>query len=124
MRKLVLFAFILSAVGCKSDSEDNGIYCSSATTTHCIEIAASDAGQLLVEVNSLQDSTTIILGKGTFAFNNQVTIRGANDVTLMGQGMDDTILDFASQASQSNGVDAIADNFTISDLTVQNAQKE
>ena len=124
MKKLILVVFILFTVGCESDPEENGIDCKSATTTHCIEIAASDAEQLLVEVNSLKDSTTIILGKGTFSFNNQVTIRGANDVTLMGQGMEDTILDFASQTTQSNGVDAIANNFTLSDLTVQDAKKD
>jgi parallel beta-helix repeat protein len=51
-----------------------------------------------------------------------VTIRNAG-VNLVGQGIDETILDFES-TSAGNGVDAIGDGFLIQDLTVANAKKD
>ena len=98
--------------------------CEDATTTHCVEIAVENAQELLVTVNSMLDDTTVILGKGVFEYDNQVTIRGVSGITLMGQGMDATFLDFADQETQTNGVDVVSNNFLIQDLTVQNAKKD
>jgi hypothetical protein len=49
------------------------------------------------------------MGKGTFMLENAVTLRGANDLTLIGQGKDETILDFSGVAIQTNGVDIVSD---------------
>jgi len=84
----------------------------------------AEPGQLLTAVNTLLDGGVIVLGEGVFPFDNQVTIRGVSDVALLGQGMDLTLLDFEAQQTQTNGVDVVADGFTIQDLTVQNAKKD
>jgi parallel beta-helix repeat protein len=89
----------------------------------CVQIAGGDSEGLQEVTNLLSDDTTIILGEGSFLLDNQVTIRNTN-ITLMGQGMDLTILDFGSQAVQTNGVDAVGDGFTISDLTILDAKKD
>jgi len=90
----------------------------------CIQIAGGDALRLLEVTNMLTDNTTIVLGSGTWEMDNQVTIRSANGVTLIGQGMDETILDFAGQQVQTNGVDVIGDDFLIEGLTIQDAKKD
>jgi len=97
--------------------------CADVTAANCLEIAPGDSAALQDAVNLLSDDTAIILGLGVYALDNQVTIRNA-DVSLIGQGMDETILDFASVTAQVNGVDAVGDRFVIQDLTVRDAKKD
>lgn len=99
--------------------------CKDATTADCVEVDPEDPSVDLQDVvNSLTGDTTIVLGVGTFALDNQVTFRGSDDIALVGQGMDETLLDFGGMTVQANGVDAIADNFLIQDLTLQDAVKD
>lgn len=90
----------------------------------CQMFTSTQVEDLLIAVNSLEDGRTIILGEGTFAFDNQLTLRGADEITLLGQGIDVTNLDFSAQEAQSNGVDSVGDDFVIADLTITDAKKD
>jgi parallel beta-helix repeat protein len=90
----------------------------------CLEIAHTQVEMLFEETNLLVDNTTIVLGAGTFELNNQVTIREANGVSLVGQGIDETILSFSTQQVQSNGIDVIGDDFLLEGLTVADTTKD
>ncbi len=90
----------------------------------CLEFLPSEVGDLLDAVNGLSAPTTLVLANGRFALDNALTIRGASGVTLTGQGIDETILDFSSQTAQANGVDVVGDNFTISHLTITDSKKD
>jgi parallel beta-helix repeat protein len=90
----------------------------------CVEVLSSDPEALHVATNTLVDGMTVILGTGTFVLENQVTIRSADGVTLTGQGMDETSLDFSTQAAQSNGVDGVGDDIEISFLQIVDAKKD
>lgn len=89
----------------------------------CEQIAPGDSEGLLEFTNLMEDGTTLVLGEGTYSLPNSVTIRNAN-ITLIGQGMDLTTLDFGEQVIQTNGVDVVGDGFTIMDLTILDAQKD
>ena len=103
---------LVSTLGCTQvDPEFENLSCDDVETSICVEIREENSAELLVAVNSMLDDTTIVLGKDTFAYDNQVTIRGVSNVALVGQGMDETILDFADQETQTNGVDVVADGF-------------
>ena len=125
MYRCTLFSAATMFVGCTTADPNFELFsCTDAVTANCVQIPAETGQDLLVTVNSMMDDTTVVLGKGTFNFDNQVTIRGVSGITLTGQGMDATFLDFADQETQTNGVDVVSDNFTIQDLTVQNAKKD
>ena len=125
MSQKSLICALAMLVGCEAPDPNFELYsCDDATTTHCVQVTAEEPGALMTAVNTVLDSTTIILGKGTYNYDNQVTIRGANEVALVGQGMDHTFLNFSEQEAQTNGVDVVADDFLISDLTVQDAKKD
>lgn len=89
----------------------------------CVEVTADEPAALQAAASSISSDTTIVLGAGTFALNNQVTIRAAG-VQLIGQGIDVTTLDFGGGATQFNGVDVIGNNFLVQDLTVLDAPKD
>lgn len=90
----------------------------------CVQVTADDAQGLQDATNALEDDMTIVLGAGTFVLDNQVTLRGANGITLRGQGKDVTVLDFGTQTAQANGVDSVGDRFTVSDFTIVDAVKD
>jgi parallel beta-helix repeat protein len=97
--------------------------CADVGTTPCVEIQGGDEAALQTAANSLAAGTTLILGEGTFAMTNGLTIRTAG-AHIIGQGIAKTTLDFAAVAAQVNGVDAISDDFLVQDLTVKDAPKD
>ncbi len=89
----------------------------------CVAIAGGDVSALQDAVNTIGADTTIMLGVGTFAMTNSLTIRSSG-THIIGQGIDQTVLDFGPTAAQVNGVDAQGDDFLIQDLTVSDAPKD
>ena len=119
----MLTSLSLALMGCGDGGPTfKNLSCDEVTTGTCLEIGSS--AELQDAVNLLSDETTLILGAGTYELNNAVTIRNADGVTLIGQGMEETILDFSSTEAQANGVDVVGDRFTIEDLTILDAKKD
>lgn len=114
------------------DGDPNFPLCSCADfpEADCHQIAADDEEGLQIAANSLEDGSALVLGLGVFELDNQVTIR-AEDITVCGQGIgvegsfdEGTTLDFAAQATQSNGIDVVGNNFTVRDLAIVDAKKD
>ena len=115
---------LLALTACGSASFPN-VSCKDAASESCVEVDPLDEEQSLLDVvNTVGSDTTIVLGEGTFSMDNQVTFRGADGLVFMGQGMDETVLDFGEMTTQGNGVDAIAEGFTIEKLTILDAPKD
>lgn len=84
-------------------------------------------------VNSLSACANIVLAAGTFNFDNALTIRQAG-VSLVGAGKGvkgeatggsaSTVLVFTNAAANTNGVDAVGDDFVIKNLAIWNAKKD
>ncbi len=55
---------------------------------------------------------------GNFEFMDELSV-SENDVTIRGQGMDDTVLSFAQQSSGAQGILATGDNFVIEDIGIE-----
>lgn len=141
MSKCSVALIALAWVGCTGDGDptdnttpptgDSGtettegpVTCKSVERTNCVEIAAGDSAALQDAVNSLEDDTAIVLAEGTYLLDNQVTVRGATGVTLIGQGIDETILDFSPQKTQANGVDMLGNDMHIEGLTINESRKD
>jgi len=119
-------SLLLLALGACGDAATPGFEnanCGDVDGT-CIEIPVEEADTIFDVVNDLDNDTTVILGEGTWNLNNQVTIRAATGISLIGQGIDVTKLNFAETEAQANGVSAVGDNFLISDLTIEDAKKD
>lgn len=66
---------------------------------------------------------TIEFGEGKFDFNLGLSLR-IDGVTVRGKGMDKTILSFQKQEADPAGLAVKANEFTIEDLTVDDAKKD
>jgi parallel beta-helix repeat protein len=110
-------------VGC-GDGDGLENRCSDFASANCVTIEGGDSSALIDAVNTISNDTTIILGRGTYELNRSVVIRNSG-VNLVGQGIDETILDFES-ATEGNiiGVDVVGNDFLVQDLTVANASKD
>ena len=127
VRKITLLATAFLLLGACGDPEVDDFPnadCGDFTYANCVRVPAGDAQALFDAVNALGDDTVVILGLGTYSLDNQVTIRGANQVAIVGQGIDMTILDFGVATAQINGIDAVADDFLVQDLTVLDVPKD
>ena len=116
-------SLVAALAACGSDANDFPTNSCADVTGTCVQIDGGDVAGLQTIVNTLSPNTTIVLGKGTFAMTNSLTIRAAG-VHLIGQGIDATTLDYATTAAQVNGVDVQGDDFLVQDLTVQDAPKD
>lgn len=114
--------------GGDSGGTDTGAYvpvtCADVDRSNCVLIEAGDSQGLLDAANLLEDDSAIVLAEGTWTLDNAVTIRSVTGITLIGQGMGRSILDFGGVANQVNGVDVIADDFHIEGLTILDAPKD
>jgi len=99
------------------------IDCTKVTTAHCQQIASGDAAALQLAANSISDDTTIILDAGVYKMTNSLTLRN-DGVHLIGQGLEQTTIDFGDATAQGNGVDVIGDGFLVQDLTVRDSKKD
>ena len=98
MHRSLLLALAVLATACKSDDKGDdppadGISCADVDRANCVEIAAGDVDALQETVNTLEDDSAIVFGEGTFSFDDALTVRGADGVTIIGQGIDRTLLD-------------------------------
>jgi parallel beta-helix repeat protein len=109
--------------GCSTSSSSPSPATDPACTAaaHCTFIAAGtseDAVQTIVAKAKAGD--TIEFGAGTFAFTNEITL-AADQLSMKGAGIDQTILDFKAQASGSEGIfaqsvkDLHLEGFTVRD---------
>lgn len=69
-----------------------------------------------------QPGDVIEFAEGTFEFTGTLTLDNVDDITIRGQGIEKTILDFSKQhkAAGGEGIKVISNNFIIENLTVQN----
>ena len=63
---------------------------------------------------------TILLSEGTYAFTDGLSLNQSH-VTILGQGMDKTILDFSSQKSGAQGLLVSSDEVILKDFAIINA---
>lgn len=124
VRQITVLAASALLLGACGDPDFTNVDCDSFGYANCVRVPRGDSQALYDAVNALEDDTVVILAAGTYSLDNQVTIRGANNVALVGQGMDDTILDFGVATAQINGIDAVADGFLVQDLTVLDVPKD
>jgi hypothetical protein len=96
---------LVLGLACTSEPVDEPVTCETVDRTNCVEIAPGDVEALQNTVNALEDDSAIVLGEGTYTFDNALTIRNADQVTLIGQGIDETTLDLEIVAeAQIDGV--------------------
>ncbi|GGG47155.1 parallel beta-helix domain-containing protein [Bizionia arctica] len=70
-----------------------------------------------------KDSTVIELGEGHFTITQSLLLDGVNHVTIKGQGMDNTVLNFKGQTKGAEGIRITNSTaITVQDLTVENAK--
>ncbi len=117
MLKTSLMVLALGAVGCGGGN--GGASLCTGIPQPCIGLPAGSSENTVQQAFvTIGTQGTIVFDKGTFKFNNALTLATPN-VTVKGQGMDTTILDFGGQQGGDQGIYDNANGFTLEDLTVQ-----
>jgi parallel beta-helix repeat protein len=95
----------------------------SATSIRCIEIAPGAAAEeaILTALIEARPGDEIFLQEGLYELEAQLSLTDVPGVTFSGAGMDRTIVSFANQAVAGEGFLVAADEFTLQNLTLQDA---
>jgi parallel beta-helix repeat protein len=115
---VLCFAFGASAgiAGCGDD--DGGKDPCDGVEGTCFAVASgatvSEAQRVLINATS---GSTVAFGEGTFEFKTGLSL-DVDDVRIIGQGMDKTILSFKGQADGAQGLLVTANDFTLEDIAV------
>lgn len=86
--------------------------------------AGPDAAKEAQEALILAEQGDVIeFGEGTFEFDSSLSLDGTNNITIRGQGLEKTILDFSKQkkGSGGEGMKVKSSDFLLEDLTIQNS---
>jgi parallel beta-helix repeat protein len=69
-----------------------------------------------------QPGDTIRIGSGTFSFTRPLSLFDIENVTISGEGIDETVLDFKNQVEGAEGLLVKADGVTIENLTISDTK--
>lgn len=90
-----------------------------AAETHRVEPGEGAAAKLQEALILAAPGDVIELGAGRFALTDGLSL-DVDGVTVRGQGMDATVLDFTTQAGAGEGLLVTSDNVTLRDFAVEN----
>src|SRR5690606_4905351 len=113
MRIWLPVAAILFLSACGSKPAQNGTDLSKANTTYQNELM-----ELLMDA---KPGAVIEIPAGVFAIDTELSLV-VDGVTIRGQGMDKTILNFRNQAAGAQGLLVTASNFTIENLAIEDTK--
>jgi parallel beta-helix repeat protein len=111
------FAFILLVVlGCSKENREQ-LFDSSK-----LEKVSNEGVDRIVEAFILaEDGTTIEIPEGYFDFRTQLILDDKKNVTILGQGMDKTVLSFRNLRTGGEGVKLVGENIVIKNLSIEDA---
>ncbi|WP_392353862.1 parallel beta-helix domain-containing protein [Brevundimonas sp. LF-1] len=113
MRIWLPVAAILFLSACGSKTAEKGTDLSKANTTYQNELM-----ELLMDA---KPGAVIEIPAGVFAIDTELSLV-VDGVTIRGQGMDKTILNFRNQAAGAQGLLVTASNFTIENLAIEDTK--
>ncbi len=111
MRRIALALLLVSA--CSSDDPCKGV------TGKCTGIAAGTSAENVQKaLITVQSGTTIAFDAGTYDFTVDLSLT-VDNVTIVGKGMDKTILSFKNQTEGAQGLLVTANGFAIRDIAIE-----
>jgi parallel beta-helix repeat protein len=120
---VVLISAAAFAVGaCSSNSTPTNALCSNVTAP-CVSFPAGTTESAIdTAIAGAAAGTTFVFDIGTFNFTGTLALPAVSGLTINGQGIGTTILNFSGQTSGTAGISAILgnSNLTFSKFTIQN----
>jgi parallel beta-helix repeat protein len=123
--RFVSVAVLVGTIGLGCSSSSGGSASSSGSTLctgtgRCVAIQLTESEtNISAAFSSVQDGDTIAFAPGTYHFRNQLALGKASNVTVIGSGMGQTILDFGGQLAAGDslytqdGSSVIFEGFTV-----------
>ena len=94
------------------------LLCFLFSTTACNQNELPFEEELRIKLETAEPGDVIEVPEGIFNFIRSL-VMNTDNVTIIGQGMDKSILSFANQIAGAEGLSVSANNFTIQDLAIE-----
>ncbi len=119
MKKFLSLTLLLSGlilVGCSTSSDEQTFDSSQLNRASVEEVEKIVEAFIMAE-----DGDVIEIPAGFYSFNTQLIIDNKTDITITGQGMEETVLSFRELKAGGEGIKLVGNNITIENLTVEDA---
>ncbi|MHA7130950.1 parallel beta-helix domain-containing protein [Algoriphagus namhaensis] len=119
MKKICLASLLISVLlgsACSSSSDEQTFDSSKLNRASEAEVEKIVEAFILAE-----DGDVIDIPAGFYTFNTQLIIDNKTDITIKGQGMDQTVLSFKPLKSGGEGIKLVGNNLTIENLSIEDA---
>ncbi|MFC3880263.1 parallel beta-helix domain-containing protein [Algoriphagus namhaensis] len=81
----------------------------------------AEVEQIIEAFIMAEDGATIEIPGGFYAFNTQLIIDNKSNITIKGQGMEQTVLSFRNLKAGGEGIKIVGNNIILEDLSVEDA---
>src|SRR5689334_12385728 len=117
MRRFALVGLVVLGAGCGGEDDP-----CAGITGECVGLtsgaSATDVQKALIEV---QTGGTVAFGSGKFDLRVDLSL-DVDGVTIVGAGMDDTVLSFKKQTNGAQGLLVTGDNFVMRDIAIEDTR--
>src|SRR5262245_39854171 len=114
MRRFAVVCLVVVTAGCGGSADP----CEDVVGA-CVPVPSGSSGEDIDRIfNDAQAGQIIAFGGGTFELSTDLQLT-VDNVTLQGEGMDETVLSFAGQTTGAQGILVTGDNFNAQDLAIE-----
>ncbi len=111
------FALILLiAFGCSGDSKEQLF-----DSSKLVKVSKEEVDNIVEAFILAEDGGIIEIPEGFFDFRTQLILDNKKNVTILGQGMDKTVLSFRNLRAGGEGVKLVGENIVIKNLSIEDA---
>ena len=104
------FPFLVLVLGCTIEKPEPRIW-------------QSIEQSLQTQLITIQDGDTLFLPEGNYMFTKGLAMEGKSNITILGKGMDKTVLSFRNQTEGAQGfLISNGSNITLRDFSIEDAK--
>lgn len=116
LRHLSLFLISIIAFSCSSSSNERTF-----DTSKIPRVSTEDTDKIVEAFIMAEDGAVIEIPAGFYDLNTQLILDNKSNITIQGNGMENTVLSFKNLKTGGEGIKLVGNNITIQDLTVEDA---
>lgn len=116
LRHLSLFLISIIAFSCSCSSNERTF-----DTSKIPRVSTEDTDKIVEAFIMAEDGAVIEIPAGFYDLNTQLILDNKSNITIQGNGMENTVLSFKNLKTGGEGIKLVGNNITIQDLTVEDA---
>lgn len=112
----LIIALIVFLASCSTSSNEQTF-----DSSNLVRASIEQTEQVIEDFIMAEDGATIAIPAGFYSLSTQLIIDNKKNITITGEGMEQTVLSFRDLKTGGEGVKLVGENITIENLTIEDA---